>query len=351
MAAVSAIQPARPDTVPPALSSGLELNFFRHGLAISETDTKDTRYPSLFSDKASPWTGSGAAQSQVSQAQMDPPRTEVPKAQTEDEQRRSDGGRRTDLDGGQYSSYSKTASLGVSSGGARHMTGRNGLDDGGNAFPSINGNLIDSRFLNESSKSLGESLTVSQLPASPLQIQPSRDVPPSLQPSGNRQTSHPAPDGSGPSRLSPKPLSIARAYSPTMGIPIPISTNPRAYAQHPTFITPATAPDPVNPILSPTPMQPPEEVCIECAMRDQDMADVIVTGPGVWDRDSDVLYEELLKREEEEEAAGILHSECSSRPRARGGRLTEQNMKLWNAMASLGLFMFSFFLSLCLKRH
>ena len=28
-------------------------------------------------------------------------------------------------------------------------------------------------------------------------------------------------------------------------------------------------------------------------MRDQDIADVIVS-PGVWDRDSDVLYEELL---------------------------------------------------------
>ena len=78
-----------------------------------------------------------------------------------------------------------------------------------------------------------------------------------------------------------------------MDIPISICTNPRAYARHPTFITPATAPDPVNPILSPTPIQPPEEVCIECAMRDQDIADVIVS-PGIWDRDSDVLYEELL---------------------------------------------------------
>ena len=79
----------------------------------------------------------------------------------------------------------------VSSGGARHTIGRNGLDDCGNAFPQMNGNLIDGRFRNESSKSLGESLTVSRLPASPLQIRPSQDVPPSLQPSGNRQTPTP----------------------------------------------------------------------------------------------------------------------------------------------------------------
>jgi hypothetical protein len=52
------------------------------------------------------------------------------------------------------------------------------------------------------------------------------------------------------------------------------------------------------------------------------------------DRESDVLYEELLKREEDEEAAGILPSEFSPRPRARGGRLTEQNLKVWTTMVS-----------------
>lgn len=63
-------------------------------------------------------------------------------------------------------------------------------------------------------------------------------------------------------------------------------------------------------------------------MRDQDMADVDVTSPGVWDRASDVLFEELKEREREEEAAGIVSSD-EKRPRARGGRLTEQNLKLW----------------------
>lgn len=73
-------------------------------------------------------------------------------------------------------------------------------------------------------------------------------------------------------------------------------------------------------------------------MRDQDMADVIVVGPGMWDRESDVLFEELLRREEEEEASGILPSDGSSRPRARGGRLTEQNLKLWTTMVGTCFF-------------
>ncbi|KAL4078524.1 hypothetical protein V8B97DRAFT_1865531 [Scleroderma yunnanense] len=331
MAAVSAIQRARPDTVSTALPSSLELNFFQRGLAISDLDAKDSRYPPLPSDKTPLWPGS---QSQVPRAHGDlAPPSEVPKVQTEDEQRRSDGDRRTDPDGGQHSSRTQTASQGVSNGGARHTAEGIDQDDSGTTLPLVNSNPIDSRFLNESFKSLGESLSASQLLSSPLKA--TRDIPQSLQPSGNRQVSYPVPDGSGPSRLSPKPLSTTRAYGPTIGIPIPISSNPRAYAQHPTFITPAAAPDPINPILSPIPIQPPEEVCVECAMRDQDMADVIVTGPGVWDRESDVLYEELLRREEDEEATGILHSECSSRPRARGGRLIEQNLKLWNAMASL----------------
>ena len=67
---------------------------------------------------------------------------------------------------------------------------------------------------------------------------------------------------------------------------------------------------------------------MECAMRDQDMADVDVTSPGVWERDSDVQYEELLRREDEEQASGIATMD-ESRPRARGGKLTEQNLKLW----------------------
>ncbi|KAJ3562979.1 hypothetical protein NP233_g9240 [Leucocoprinus birnbaumii] len=90
--------------------------------------------------------------------------------------------------------------------------------------------------------------------------------------------------------------------------------------------------NPVNPVYSPPqPAQapsPPEEVCVECAMRDQEMADVDVTSPGVWERASDAAFEELKKRELEDEANGIVNSD-PSRPRIRGGRLTEQNLRLW----------------------
>ncbi|KAG6337086.1 hypothetical protein ID866_1997 [Astraeus odoratus] len=284
----------------------------------------------------SPLSSSGDDQVQLSQTPNDP--AGLPRAHNQSDRAQNDGdphSQRTNLDGGQHSSHPKIAVQGAFTGSARHTTGRYSLDDTGNTLPLADDNLIDSKFLNESFKSLGESLLVSRVPPlSSLQMQSSRDIPPSLYPASHRQTPHPLPDSSSPSGLSSNPLAVTRPYSPAMGISIPISTNPRAYPQHPTFITPVAAPDPINPILSPTPLQPPEEVCVECAMRDQDMADVIVTGPGVWDRESDVLYQELLRREEEEEAGGILHSECSSRPRARGGRLTEQNLKLWNTMAS-----------------
>ncbi len=135
--------------------------------------------------------------------------------------------------------------------------------------------------------------------------------------------------GAGPSSsgMSPiVPLSAGPTYNPT-AMQIPISPKPRAYAQHPTYITPASAPA-MQPSFSP-PQVPKEEICVECAMRDQDMADVDVTSPGVWDRESDVLYEELCRREAEEEASGPASSDSHHRPRARGGKLTEENLKFW----------------------
>ena len=117
------------------------------------------------------------------------------------------------------------------------------------------------------------------------------------------------------------PLSASPTYSP------PIAPKHRAQPQQPTFIIPPATPNPMNTILSPVQPQQ-EEVCMECAMRDQDMAEVDVTSPGVWDRESDILYEELKRREEEEEASGNPNAD-HSRPRARGARLSEQNIKLW----------------------
>lgn len=155
-------------------------------------------------------------------------------------------------------------------------------------------------------------------------------------PSNPKHPSLPAPGvgaGGNMSNGSPiVPLSAGPSYS-SAAMAIPISPKPKAYAQHPTYITPSPPPNPINPVYSPPRMQK-EEICVECAMRDQDMADVDVTGPGVWRRDSDADYDELLQRELDEEATGMPQPDNSSRPRARGGKLTEEHMKLWLAIVS-----------------
>ncbi|KIY44503.1 hypothetical protein FISHEDRAFT_77425 [Fistulina hepatica ATCC 64428] len=107
---------------------------------------------------------------------------------------------------------------------------------------------------------------------------------------------------------------VSTTYDP------PVSSNPRATPQQPTFIT-----------NNPPPMSrapPQEEVCIECTMRDQDMADVDVTSPGVWDRESDVLYEDLKRREQEEAATGSPPDDLN-RPKSYGDKLSEKNLRLW----------------------
>ena len=125
-------------------------------------------------------------------------------------------------------------------------------------------------------------------------------------------------------------MSSAAQYNSAMVVPVSVSSNPRVQAQQPTYINPAPAPIPINPVFTSQPL-PAEEVCLECAMRDQDMADVDVTSHGVWARESDVQYEDLLRRELEEEGMGIPPQE-QQRPRARGGRLTEANLKKWLTM-------------------
>ncbi|KAJ7045517.1 hypothetical protein C8F04DRAFT_988573 [Mycena alexandri] len=153
----------------------------------------------------------------------------------------------------------------------------------------------------------------------PARHSPSQELPASLLPSAPRHPALPALGvGSTSSKPNPiMPLSASPGYNP------PVSPNPRAFAQQPTYITPPAAPNPV--VLS---SPPQEEVCVECAMRDQDMIDVDVTTPGVWERESDAAFEDLLRRELEDEAGGVV-SEDTSRPRARGGLLTEQNLKVW----------------------
>ena len=136
-----------------------------------------------------------------------------------------------------------------------------------------------------------------------------------------------------PSPLSPgMRISSTAQYSSAMAGPV-VSPNPRVQAQQPTYITPTPAPKPIKPIFTTQPL-PAEEVCVECAMRDKDMADVDVTSRGIWARESDVNYEDLLRRELEEEAMGVPPQELQ-RPRARGGRLTEANLKLWLTLVRL----------------
>ncbi|KAG1816107.1 uncharacterized protein BJ212DRAFT_212141 [Suillus subaureus] len=327
MAAVSTIiQPQRPDCspVPTTLPPNLHVNIFQRSLAISDLDFKDNRYPTLSLDKNFHKTSPmiiGSADSQTwgaTERQRPSSRSEaMAQASQDKEDLNADDQHVLQLNG---------VSSSLSQGAAHRIGERYSLDD--NVPTSGSGGLMNSHLFDDSLKSAGESFTT--LPSPP---QPLRDVPASLKPASNKQPSYPPLDAPGPSRLPPQNgISTSRSYSPTMGITIPISPNPRAYAQHPTYITPAAAPDPINPILSPNPPTPPEEICVECAMRDQDMADVVVVGPGMWERESDVLYEELLRREQEDEAAGVVSSECSSKPRARGGRLTEQNIKIWHTM-------------------
>lgn len=126
------------------------------------------------------------------------------------------------------------------------------------------------------------------------------------------------------------PLSASPTYSP------PVALKHRAYPQQPTYITPPAAPKAINPVYSPMPHEK-EEVCVECAMRDQDMADVDVTSPGVWERASDVQFEELKQRELDDEENGLVTIDDPSRPRIKGGRLTEQNIKVWLSIVSFNL--------------
>jgi hypothetical protein len=44
-------------------------------------------------------------------------------------------------------------------------------------------------------------------------------------------------------------------------------------------------------------LQQQEEVCLECMMRDRDLADVDVQGEGVWERESDLAWEDKKERE------------------------------------------------------
>lgn len=126
---------------------------------------------------------------------------------------------------------------------------------------------------------------------------------------------------------SQQPPENPRIVSPS-SIPVPLSPNLRAVPQSPRFVN-APLNGTQNPIYT-RPQMPREEVCLECAMRDQDMADVDVTSPGIWERDSDVYYQDLIRSEEDAALNGSPLSE--DRPKSTGDMLTETNLKLWLTM-------------------
>ncbi|KAF8161078.1 hypothetical protein B0H34DRAFT_795918 [Crassisporium funariophilum] len=211
-------------------------------------------------------------------------------------------------------------------GSSRRVVERYSLDDNVQRAPS--------RASNDTKPTLVESNQDTVTRSRPGTPQASRIVTPQGRispnpPSTLRNPTLPQTNLTGPS-LSPvaqfspiMPLSASPTYNP------PVSPNYRAYPQQPTYVIQQNAPNPIQTVYTPVIPQQPEEVCVECAMRDQDMADVDVTTPGAWERASDAFFEDLKQRELEDEAKGIVAVEGPSRPRIKGGRLTEQNVKLW----------------------
>jgi hypothetical protein len=168
---------------------------------------------------------------------------------------------------------------------------------------------------------------MSSLPSEPVAIlSPSAPRHPSLPIAGVGANANAAAVANGDYHPPIIPLSASPNYNP------PISPRNRAYPQQP-YITKGPAVQAMDPVFSnaqPPPRQ--EEICIECAMRDEDMADVDVTSPGMWDRESDVLFQELIEREAREAEAGITHADDPSWPTSTGDMLTEENLKDWLAL-------------------
>ncbi|KAG6917814.1 hypothetical protein DXG01_000874 [Tephrocybe rancida] len=195
--------------------------------------------------------------------------------------------------------------------GTRRVVERYSLDDNPQRAPSrasANAIPISSSYDSRNTLSLSPAIRTAPLPAGAQ-----RSTSPSAGIGANGRSTNDYPI---------MPLSASPSYNP------PVAPKHRAYAQQPTYITPPTTPTPIKTVYSPRP-PPQEEVCVECAMRDEDMADVDVTSPGVWERESDAAFEDLKRREQEDAANGLLTIDDSQRPRTKGGRLTEQNLKLW----------------------
>jgi hypothetical protein len=362
MAMAAAYHLPRPDNGPSTIAPNVHVNLYPRGLALNDLDFKDTRYPTLNS--------SSMANRRTNAMPI------VPTNTFSRRDSRNDGTRRVDSDPANRF--------------AAEIRGEGEMQSGAGLYP-VSG-LAESQQRQAQPSKLEAGMSYASSPQAdttrrvverygpdenkvdlpmattsdrPLLVTPPREEfvfasqqqgggfssrgRPATSPSTPWQASLPtAGVGAGlnnrDSTFPPiVPFSAGPSYnSGAMGLPVPISPKPRAYAQQPTYVTPSSAPNPINPVYLPNlPRQ--EEVCVECAMRDQDMADVDVTSPGAWERESDALYDDLSRREREEDAGEVFSSEShksnrSNRPRAKGGRLSETNLKLWLTMVGCSLF-------------
>lgn len=332
------LQPQRSDTGP-----NVHVSLYPRAL-MTELDFKDNRYPSLSSSQhknpqrasavvlgtsdRSAWENEGPAP----RRSMDPSGSGSLSPGWAPEQRGTQA-RGADLHSLQSQSQQSQSqepqrsvlSYALPPGAARRVVERYSLDDNDPRAPSrasgeTRPSAVDStQDIIRSRSGTPQAVRSNAAQERPISFLPSTPRHPSLPAAGI---------GAGPSstnnpKFSPPimPLSASPGYNP------PVSPNHRALPQHPTYITPTNAFTPINPVYSKTP-QPQEEVCVECAMRDQDMVDVDVTSPGAWERESDAAFEECRQRELEDESKGVVVDD-PTRPKIKGGRLTEQNIKMW----------------------
>lgn len=127
---------------------------------------------------------------------------------------------------------------------------------------------------------------------------------------GGPSTSNPASAARSPQLVNPSPQALAAAQQAAQ------TSSPAAAAAY-TFPNPNQN---VNASFSlPTPpphLVPQPEICVECMMRDRDMADVDVTTPGVWERASDADFEEQMRWEAETTPDPVASNGGSGTPAA-----------------------------------
>lgn len=113
---------------------------------------------------------------------------------------------------------------------------------------------------------------------------------------GNPSTSNPASAARSPQLVNASPQVLATAQQQAHGSPGGAYAFPNQNLNA-SFSLPTPSSQPPAP--PPPHLVPQPEVCVECMMRDRDMADVDVTSPGVWERASDADFEEQMRWEAE----------------------------------------------------